>query len=218
MTPLFSVTTAATDLTLLSAEELRVAAGLDRDDDSNDETLSELEAEVAAEIMSDCGVASDGVNPPTLRSEVCSDIFRLNSVEDALELSRRHVSDIDSVQEDGQVIYDDEWRLDAETGRLVRLIDDADATWTAAKVEVFYTAGFSTVPAELKAEAKSRISVKFSELSRDPLARSIRTDIPGVRSKQVDYQIGGLSRLIGEGLSAESERRLKRFMTYSMVG
>jgi hypothetical protein len=216
--PHFSVVTPATDLTLLTQEELRIGAGLDRDDASQDETLAEYEAEVAAEIASDCAIASDGVNPPTLRSEACTDVFRLQRPLVALYLSRHHVSEIASVVENGVGLDALEWRLVAETGKLVRLVSDAEACWSAAKVEVAYTAGFDVVPNELKAEAKSRIKTKASEGSRDPLARSIRTDIPDVESRQVDYQVGGLSRLMGEGLAPESERRLRRFMTQSMVG
>lgn len=214
----FTVTDAATDLTLLDVEELRVAAGLDSDDTSNDEVLAAYGAEVAAEIASDCAIASDGVNPPTLRSESCSDVFRLKCHTDALFLSRRHVSEITSIEEDGVALADADWRLEAETGKLIRLVDDADSCWTASKIEVEYTAGFSTVPSELKAEAKTRIQIKMSEGSRDPLARSVRLEVPGVDTIENSYQIGGLSRLTGEGLSAESERRLKRFMTQSMVG
>lgn len=216
--PTFSVTTPATDLTLLSAEELRVAAGLARSDDSQDETLAEYEAEVAAEITSDCGVASDGVHPPTLRSEVCLDVFRFDCDMGWLYLSRRHVSDIATIEEDGTAIETTDWRVDAETGKLIRLVDDADSTWSTSAVEVAYTAGFVTVPAELKAEAKARIKMKVSENSRDPLARTIRTEIPDIETLEIDYQVGGISRLIGDSLSAESERRLKRFMTHSMVG
>jgi hypothetical protein len=214
----FTVITPATDLTLLTPEELRVAAGLDRTDASQDETLAEYEAEIAAEIASDCAIASDGVNPPTLRSEVCADVFRIGCPVEALHLSRRHVSEIASILENGTPLDEPAWRLVAETGKLVRLVNDADACWSAVKVEVSYTAGFDVVPAELKAEAKARIKFKASEGSRDPLARSIRTDIPDVESRQVDYQVGGLSRLMGEGLAPESERRLRRFMTQSMVG
>jgi hypothetical protein len=216
--PEFSVTTPATDLTLLSAEELRVAAGLSRDDASQDETLAEYEAEVAAEIMSDCGIVSDGVNPPTLRSEVCVDSFRLKSDSDALYLSRRHVSAVASIEVDGEPLDVSDWVIEAEKGRLVRLDSDAESTWSASPIEVTYTAGFATVPAELKAEAKQRIKMKVSEGSRDPLARTISTEIPDLETLTVGYQVGGLSRLTGGGLSDESERRLKRFMTHSMVG
>lgn len=216
--PLFAVLTPATDLTLLSAEELRVAAGLDRNDASQDETLAELEAEVAAEITSDCGVASDGTNPPTLRSEECSDIFRLEYEEGVLYLSRRHVTAIDTIDEDGTELETTDWHVDAETGKLFRYVDDAASTWSGSKTTITYSAGFVTVPAELKAEAKARVKMKLSETSRDPLARSIRTEIPDVESLEIDYQVGGLGRLIGDGLAPESERRLKRFMTHSMVG
>jgi hypothetical protein len=215
--PHFTVVTPAADLTLLTPEELRVAAGLDRNDASQDETLAEHEAEVAAEIASDCAIASDGVNPPTLRSEVCTDVFRLPCSAGALFLSRRHVSEVSDILENAIALTPTDWLLEAETGKLVRLSNNASSRW-GTTVEVAYTAGFDVVPAELKAEAKSRIKFKASESSRDPLARSIRTDIPDVESRQVDYQVGGLSRLMGEGLAPESERRLRRFMTQSMVG
>jgi hypothetical protein len=213
----FTVVTPATDLTLLTPEELRIAAGLDRADASQDETLAEYETEVAAEIASDCAIASDGVNPPTLRSEVVNDVFRYCS-SGALWLSRKHVSDVSQILENGIELTPADWLLEAETGKLMRLADNAKIRWSGTIVEVFYTAGFDIVPNELKAEAKSRIKFKASEGSRDPLARSIRTDIPDVESRQVDYQVGGLSRLMGEGLAPESERRLRRFMTQSMVG
>lgn len=216
--PQFSVTSTADDLTLLSDEELRVAAGLARDDDSQDETLGEYGDEVAAEIACDCAIASDGVNPPTLRSEECLDVFRLKCSEKALYLSRRHVSEVDSVTEDGIELDEADWRIEADLGKLVRLSTNADTIWTGSKIDVAYTAGFDTVPAELKAEAKSRVKIKVSEGSRDPLARSISTDIPGLETRTVGYQVGGLARLTDDGLSSESKLRLRRFMMQSMVG
>jgi hypothetical protein len=216
--PHFTVITPATDLTLLSPEEQRIAAGLDRTDISQDEALAEYEAEVAAEIASDCAIASDGVNPPTLRSEECNDMFRLACSSGPLYLSRKHVSSVSDILENGTGLTPADWLLEAETGKLVRLVNNASSCWTASTVEVTYTAGFTVVPNELKAEAKARIKVKVSESSRDPLARSIRTDIPDIESRQIDYQVGGLSRLMDEGLAPESERRLRRFMTQTMVG
>lgn len=218
--PQFSVTTPATDLTILSVQELRVAAGLAIDDRSKDTTLAQYGKEVAAEIVQDCGVASDGSHTPTLRSEVCADVFRLKCSADALFLSRRHVTAIASIAEDGAAaLTATGFRFDAERGKLIRLINDKDACWTASKIEVAYTAGFSSVPDDLKAEAKSRIQIKISEASRDPMARELRKEIPGVLMTQTAYQVGGLGRLDGYGdLSSESLRRLKRFMNFSMIG
>jgi hypothetical protein len=214
----FTVITPATDLTLLTIEELRAAAGLDPTDTSQDAVLTQYEAEVAAEITSDCAIASDGVNPPTLHAETCSDLFRIKCPVETLLLSRRHVSDIASIAENGVLLANTDWWLAAEPGRLVRLIGDADACWSASKVEVVYTAGFDVIPADLKAEAKWRIKLKKSEASRDPYQRRYRDEIPGVRLTEVDYQIGGLERLTGDGLPSESERRLRRYMTQSMAG
>src|SRR5262245_54140168 len=205
----FSVTTPATDLTLLTMQEVRAAVGLDRSDTSQDQNLTEYEAEAAAEITSDCAIASDGVHPPTLHSETCSDVFRIECSVEVLQLSRRYVSNIGSITEDGVAVTPTDWWLDAASGRLTRLMYDADACWTAKKIVVAYTAGFAVIPADLKAEAKWRIAVKYWTGSHDPLARRHRIEIPGVRLIETDYQIGGLERLTGDGLPGESERRLK---------
>lgn len=218
MLPQFSVITPATDITLLTPEEQRVAAGLDRTDTSQDETLAEHEAEVAAEIASDCCIVSDGINPPTLRSEDCADVFRLRCSTPALYLSRHHISAIASINEDGVALVSTDWRLDAEIGKLTRLNSDADTCWSAKRVDIAYTAGFDVVPNDLKAEAKSRMKFKASEASRDPLARRVRTEIPDIELREVDYQVGGILRLTGNDLAPESERRLRRFMKQSMAG
>lgn len=215
----FTVITPAADLTLLTPEELRLAAGLDRNDASHDEALAAMGEEIAAEIALDCAIASDGVHPPTLRSEVVNDVFRYCSAG-VLWLSRKHVSDISEILENDIALTPADWLLEAETGKLVRLVSNAKSWWGGTIVEVSYTAGFAVVPAELKAEAKGRVSVKYSASSRDPLARDIRTEIPGVETLEIGYQIGGLSRLMdsSDGLAPESVRRLRRFMTQTMIG
>jgi hypothetical protein len=218
--PQFAVVNPAVDLTLLTPEELRAAAGLDSADTSHDAALADMGLEVAAEIASDCAIASDGINPPTLRSEDCHDIFRLTCPAEILLLSRHHVSAITTILENGTALTSPDWLLDAETGNLARLANNAKTLWGGTIVEVTYTAGFDIVPAELKAEAKARVAVKYSAGSRDPLARDIRTEIPGVETLEIGYQVGGLSRLMdsSDGLAPESVRRLRRFMTHAMVG
>src|SRR5215475_3437717 len=114
----FIITVPATDLTFLTPQEMRMAGGLDPADTSQDAVLTEYEAEAAAEITSDCAIASDGVHPPTLHSETCSDLFRLTCPAEVLRLSRRHVSSIASITEDDVVLATTDWWLDAEAARL----------------------------------------------------------------------------------------------------
>lgn len=216
--PEFSVTTPAADITLLGTEELRVAAGLSITDTSNDDVLAAYEEEIAAEIMSDCGIADDGIHPRTLRSEICSDVFREDGNHETLYLSRRHVTAVSSINENGTLLAASDWIILADSGRLLRVNNDDYICWPFGKIVVVYTAGFADVPATLKAEAKARVKIKYSEGSRDPLARTIRTELPDIETREVSYQVGGLSRLTGYGLADESERRLKRFMTHIMVG
>jgi hypothetical protein len=218
----FSVIDPAVDLSLLTPEELRAAAGLPVGDTSQDDALAVYGEQVAAEIASDCAITADGINPPTLRSEHVRDVYRLDYPEKDLLLSRKHVSDVTSVTENGIILETTDWRLNAETGKLVRLVNDADACWSARKIEVEYTAGFDVIPAELKAEATSRLYVKYSAGSgtRDPAVRSIRVEIPGVETRQTDYQVSDLARSSGSDdlLPPDSERRLRRFMMQPWVG
>lgn len=220
--PQFSVILPAADLSLLTPEELRAAAGLPVGDTSQDDALAAYGEQVAAEIASDCAITSDGVHPPTLRSESVLDVYRLDYPEKGLLLSRKHVSEVTLVTEDGIVLETTDWRLNAETGKLLRLVNDGDASWSARKIEVEYTAGFDIIPAELKAEASARLYVKYSAGSgtRDPLVRSERIEIPGVETRQIDYQVSDLARSSGSDdlLPPDSERRLRRFMMQPWVG
>lgn len=221
--PQFSVIDPAADLSLLTPEELRAAAGLPAGDTSQDDALAEYGEQVAAEIASDCAITADGVNPPTLRAEHVLDVYRLDCPEKGLLLSRKHVSEVTSVTESGVLLATSDWRLNAETGKLLRLVNDADACWPAKKIEIEYVAGFDIIPTELKAEAAARLHVKYSagpSGTRDPLVRSERVEIPGVETRQIDYQVSDLARSSGSDdlLPPDSERRLRRFMMQPWVG
>lgn len=221
---LFEVITPATDLTLLTPEELRVAAGLASDDVSKDALLTIFEAQIAEEIATDCNVATASNCPPTLRSEAVQDTFRLGTYSTGLILSRRHVSTITSIVESGLTLVATDYVLEAEGGRLTRLFFEREWQWPGgfswvgtpgaySKIVVSYVAGFAIVPASLKAEAVVRLQLKLSENSRDPLVRSTSETTDGIDKIDIAYQVGGLSSATKDSdLSPESQRRLKRFM------
>lgn len=209
--PKFEVTTPATDLTLATIEQLRVAAGLSSDNGSQDESLTALGNRLAADVATACKIASDGVNPPTLRSETVKDTFRLKSHTASLILSRRFVSSITSIVENGVTLTEGtDFEVDAEAGLVKRLSGDTEICWYWGKIVVAYVAGFATVPAELSGIVADEARLRLSESTRDPAVKSETTD--GIDS--VDYWVGDLPNSSGAPLSDSNMRRLTRFINW----
>src|ERR1700761_5100369 len=98
-----SVTTQATDLSLLTIQEMRSAVGLSNN--SRDSDLKRLGCRIDDAITQACKVAADGAKPPTLREETLTETFRLNrwwdrrdhqSLRTTLILARRPIVSIAS--------------------------------------------------------------------------------------------------------------------------
>lgn len=176
----FIVSTASSDTALLTVAELRAAAGVT--DASRDEALSALGLQAAAAIARACGLASDGVNPPTLLSETCTETWRLPGCVATLMLSRVPVSSITLVTVDGTALDAANYEADAASGRLVRLSSDLPVSWSGAKVTVVYQAGFATAPPDLKLAASKLVAMLDTEAGRD--ANLKREDIPGVMERE----------------------------------
>lgn len=175
---MLTVTTAATDLTLLSQAELRAAVGVV--DGSQDTTLTTLGKRVASCIAKACRVASDGAVPPTLRLETLTETFRLNSRHVEIVLSRRPVISITSVTEDGNALTAADYELENGSG-ILRRLDGSDnpSCWAAAKIVVVYAAGWATVSDDLKLAATKLAATFWAEGQKiDPSLK--RESIPGV--------------------------------------
>lgn len=170
----------ADDLNLLTIEELRVAVGLESDDDSQDEKLETLGLRVSSMITSACYVAKGGSNPPTLLYESLIETFRLTNCTHAkLFLSRRPVAAITSLSEAGVVLTQDtDFEVDEASGTLTRLSGDNESVWQPGKIVVEYDAGFETVPDDLKAIAAQLAGGYWADDGADPQEK--RLDIPGV--------------------------------------
>jgi hypothetical protein len=180
---MLTVTTAASDLSLLSLAELRAAAGVT--DASQDAALTALGARVAAAITAECRVAAGGVVPPTLRHETLTETFRLRSSVESLILSRRPVTAITSVTEgDDDPLTVADYEFDAASGLLYRLDgDDARTCWSSCnKVVAVYTAGWATVPEDLKLAASKLVTVFWLETARDPNLR--RVSVAGISERE----------------------------------
>jgi len=177
---MFTVTTAATNTTLLTAAEARAAIG---GVTATDTQITDLIARVSATIVRACRVPASGATPPTLRLETITETFRLKSRQESLVLSRRPGVAVSSVVEDGVTLDADEYEIDAAAGILYRLSDDDRTCWPGCKIVVVYSAGWETVPDDLKLAAVKLAGVLWSEGERvDPNLKSI--SIPGVVDRE----------------------------------
>src|SRR4051812_47839033 len=148
-----------TDRSLLTLAEIRVAAGLSATDNSKDATLVPLGAYVSASITSACKVAKSGVIPPTLRLETVTQTFLFKSLQKSLVLARRPVVSVTSVTQTDSLLSETEYTLDGAAGILYRanlagysytMPNGPYGWWPCGNTVVEYTAGYATVPDDLK--------------------------------------------------------------------
>lgn len=177
----FTVTTPASNPSLLTVEELRAAVGVT--DSSQDAALTTLGLRLSASIAKQCGVASDGVHPSTLLSETCREVFRPARHQQDLILARRPVSAITSVDENGTVLDAADYEIRRGSGILTRLSGDRFSCFPCGKITVIYVAGVD-IDAEdnLKLAASKLAAALYSETARDPNLK--RIDIPDVMEKE----------------------------------
>lgn len=188
----FTVVTPAADPSLLTIEQLRVAAGLAAGDASRDAELTELGARVSADIAAACQIRGDGVHVPTLRSEAVREVFRQRGCDDLLFLARRFISDLTLVTEVGTALVAEDTDLDAEAGLLQRISGTRTLTWLRGEAVVEYTAGFETVPPDLVGAAMDLARLRLSADARDPLVKGESVEIPDVRTVRQDYWVGAV--------------------------
>lgn len=176
----FSVTVPADDMSLLTLDELRSAVGVTGS--AQDAALKTLGLQLSASIARQCGIASDGINVPTLMQETCTEVFLPSRQQDELILARRPVAAIVSVTENGVQIASDGYELRRGAGLLARLSGDRFSRFAAGKITVVYKAGFEEVPDDLKLAASKLALALYSETSRDPNLK--RVTVPDVEERE----------------------------------
>lgn len=183
--PTLTVSVPAASRALLTAAQLRVAAGLSSSDTSRDAELAAIGL-TAADIITDwCGVAGDGITPTTLLRETLVETFRQRECVDVLILARRFLGSV-TVVEDGVTLDAADFSIDAGPGMLTRLRDDRETLWSAAKIVVTYQAGFPAAPTPL-ADVAAEMVARRTGASRDPLMKRERIDIAGVREVEREF-------------------------------
>jgi hypothetical protein len=198
---ILTITTPATDLTLLTIDEMRAAVGVIGG--GSDAALRAMEKRVAAAIMTECGIAVGAGAAPTLRRETLTETFRQEiryaAAPDALVLARRHDVAIASIVEDDVTLLDADFVVDPESGIVTKLCNDFPAWWFARKIVVVYAAGFVTVPEDLKQAAIDFMRLAWFEKNRDPSLKSEVVLIPDVRRVERTFWVGSVPGQSNEG-------------------
>lgn len=165
-----------TDRSLLTVAERRAAAGLSSNDNSKDAELNALGGYVDAVITKACNVAQAGAIPPTLRLESVVESFEFKSLQSGLFLARKPVVEVTAVTEAGSALAADGWELDGQA--LYRVSGSARTEWGIGEAAVTYSAGYATVPDDLKYAAIKFMQAELVSKGRDPMLR--RYSIPDV--------------------------------------
>lgn len=175
MTSILTVTTAAPDRNLLTLAELRTATGVV--DNSRDAELTLLGTRVSASITAACRVRQIGTTPPTLRKETLNEIFRMDADANSLILARRPVVEVLAITEIETALDDDyDFETDLFGGMIYRLSADVRRCWPCGKIAVAYSAGWETVPEDLKLAATKYVQALRQQGDRDPMLKSKTTE------------------------------------------
>lgn len=199
MTSKFIVNTPASDLKLLTIEEMRGACSISGN--GKDSDLIALEKRVALRLARVCKVRQDDTTPPTFRKETIIETFHYytnfgriwswNNIDldlpnrinrsNAICLSRKFVTVVNSLTLGGTELTEDtDFEVQKTSGMIKRLygsnINTVDLT--SNDLIVNYDCGFDTVPDDLKLAAEQLIRNYYFQNTRDSAVREI--EIPGV--------------------------------------
>ena len=208
---MLTIVTPAPDYNLLTIAELRAAVGVTGNE--QDAVLATLGAQISAAIAASCGVATASTAKPTLREEVVEESMRIRGCTQAIYLSRQPIVSVTSVVEAGTTLGASDYEIDGP--RLLRLSGDDVIDWALGKIIVEYTAGWATVPDDLKLAASKLAALVWAQNTRDPLARSERVRTEGVEEIQTDYWVGPIN---SAALPADVADLLGPYNRYYLVG
>lgn len=207
---MLTVSSAASDFTLLTASELRAAVGLADANTSMDTLLATIGNRAANIIARECRVAQGGVARLTLKSETLAETVRLELNVKPLILSRRFVTAITSVVEDGVTLASTRYEVEGPAGLLWKLdADDKRISWSPCKLVVTYVAGFATVPDEIKAAAVKLVADLYSTNGANGNLK--RERIEGISERE--YWVPPTS---DPAISAEVSELLSSFMSHAV--
>ncbi|WP_434712991.1 hypothetical protein NMA58_08395 [Rhizobium sp. YTUHZ045] len=189
----FTVTVPTTSPSLLTLPQLRAAAGLQAGDTSKDIELTQLGLQISAEIAIACNVASDGVNPPSLKAETAVETIWNQDCDGEILLSRRFISAA-SVTELGTAVSSSDFFINRGAGILSRVNGGRPWRWQTGTIDVTYVAGFDDdhIPADLVGVASDLARLRLSSGARDPLVKSESIEVPDIQTRRLDFWVGAI--------------------------
>jgi hypothetical protein len=201
---------------LLTAAQLRAAAGLAAADTSKDTELAAIGLAVSDTISEWCNVVGDGITPVTLRQETLIETLWPAYSGRPLILSRRFLGTV-TIVENAVALVSADFSINAGAGILTRLSSDAETYWPAGKIVVTYQAGFATVPTPLVDVASDMVSRKLG-VTRDPVFSSLTIPDPALRSLTIPDVVAETYLVDAEGLIIPSWARsvLERYRTLAV--
>jgi hypothetical protein len=192
---MLSIASPNTDRSLLTLAELRAAAGVS--DGSKDATLIPMGNYISAAITSACKVTKAGAIPPTLRLETVTETFLFKSLQKCLVLARRPIVTITSLTQMSSVLSTNDYQADESSGIVYRkngigpyfeavgpwgFWPGQFGWWATGSTVVEYSAGYATVPDDLKYAAIKFVKSEILTGSRDPLLK--RLSVAGVSDRE----------------------------------
>lgn len=212
------ILTPATDLALLSATELRAAAGLAEDDASQDTSLSLLGLEAAEWIAEICGIRTAGAHSPTVLAEGLRETFAPAWRGAELVLARRFVSDVTVMENSIALVDGSDFVVLDDRGVIQRMASGYGLPWQVAPIVVEYTAGFangspSQVPAAIKAVARDYVRMRYGVNSLAPDELRVRSETT-VDLDSVSYFDSASSQATFE---EQARERLSRFLCWQVA-
>jgi hypothetical protein len=204
----FVVTVPAEVTSLLTIQELRAAAGVNGS--GSDAELTLLGDAVTADIMTECNVAiGEGEEPPTLMRETVVQTFYGWASTRRLALARRHVAAVASVAVDGATVSPSDYVVSAERGILTHV----GGRWCGRKIVVEYSAGFTTIPPELRDVASDLVSSRYAWSRRDEFVKKETITVNDIETRSLEFFVGDSSSSTSESgpIPASLAARLKRF-------
>jgi hypothetical protein len=180
---ILSISTPATDRTLLSIEELREAA--DVTDKSQDAELIRMGRRVADRIARACRIRAGGAVIPTLRQETIVETFRQKGRRDfsfghhwphRIRLARRPIVSVLALTSDGVVVDMTNLEIDGAAGMAEWIT--GRGSFTGNRVAIQYVAGWQVVPEDLK-QAAVELLQQYLDNSEQPSGLQL-INIPNV--------------------------------------
>lgn len=185
------VLAAAASLDLLDLETVKDELSVSKGDILSDAQYLRYIAQVSADIHNE-------IDPRVLPIQSYRSTFRWDfglyqyhawcrpRYETELTLPQYPVTSISAVTADGVALDTSDYQLSAKTGQLRRLSGGIYVPWCASEIIVDFTAGYSTIPADIIEAALLIITMLVKSRNRDPMLKAKETDATGRQEFWVD--------------------------------